>query len=174
MGMLGIASTQGICIPFCRESCMKVTYHFKFSKMCLWKTLKNYTALASKFLVASISCIHSCKPVIHVPCLYVFFQKTLLGSHGWWKIVQFFRVKGDWVYLSALVCSTCMHHMCLACMCLASWCHGTFRGKAHALSSGFTSLRKCHYCSSEVSSHTCFCDCRVCASVQCACMCLYI
>ena len=48
------------------------------------------------------------------------------------------------------------------CLYLAPWCHATLRGKAHALSSGFTSLRKCHYCSSEVSSPTCFGTCRVC------------
>lgn len=76
-----------------------------------------------------------------------------------------------WFVVHAILWS-CMHYdidhvyiNCWLCLCLASWCHATLRGKAHALSSGFTSLRKCHYCSSEVSSPTCFGTCRVCALV---------
>ena len=52
--------------------------------------------------------------------------------------------KGDWVYLRDLAVHACLCMIMQVPLSLP-------RGKAHALTSGFTSTRKCHFCSSEAT-----------------------
>lgn len=59
-------------------------------------------------------------------------------------------VKGDWVYLRTLAHNLLWHLSMIRAY--SSPCMIP-QGKAHQLSSGFTSTRKCHFCSSKESLH---------------------